>query len=97
MTQNGHFGANERVWWLRTDRTVLNKGVTSQGTSRSGGPIGAPKGPQKGRGCALTCSTLVPLCSTSLEPLDPLMAEKGRFWLFWTLFGGPLVHPYGPP
>ena len=53
--------------------------------------------PMHHRGCALTCSTLVPLCSTSLEPLDPLMAEKGRFWLFWTLFGGPLAHPYSPP
>ena len=39
------------------------------------------------RGCALTCSTLVPLCSTSLEPPDSLMAQKGRFWPFWTLFG----------
>ena len=53
--------------------------------------------PMHHRGCALTCSTLVPNCSVSLEPLDPLMAEKGRFWLFWTLFGGPLAHPYGPP
>ena len=69
------------------------------------GPSGAPIWPSLTRemvsmhhqGCALTCSTLVPLCSTSLEPLDPLMAEKGRFWLFWTLFGGPLAHPYGPP
>ena len=69
------------------------------------GPSGAPIWPSLTRemvsmhhqGCALTCSTLVPLCSTSLEPPDPLMAEKGRFWLFWTLFGGPLAHPYGPP
>ena len=59
------------------------------------GPSGAPIWPSLTRemvsmhhqGCALTCSTLVPLCSTSLEPLDPLMAQKGRFWLFWTLFG----------
>ena len=39
------------------------------------------------RGCALTCSTLVPLCSTSLEPPDSLMAQKGHFWPFWNLFG----------
>ena len=43
--------------------------------------------PMHHRGCALTCSTLVPLCSTSLEPPDSLMAQKGRFWPFWTLFG----------
>ena len=69
------------------------------------GPSGTPIWPSLNRktvpihhwGCALTCSTLVPLCSTSLEPPDPLMAEKGRFWLFWTLFGSPLAHPYGLP
>ena len=69
------------------------------------GPSGAPIWPSLTRemvsmhhqGYALPCSTLVPLCSTSLEPLDPLMAEKGRFWLFWTLFGSPLAHPDGPP
>ena len=69
------------------------------------GPSGTPIWPSLNRktvpihhwGCALTCSTLVSLCSTSLEPPDPLMAEKGRFWLFWTLFGSPLAHPYGPP
>ena len=59
------------------------------------GPSGTPIWPSLNRktvpihhwGCALTCSTLVPLCSTSLEPPDPLMAKKGRFWQFWTLFG----------
>ena len=69
------------------------------------GPSGTPIWPSLTRktvpihhwGCAVTCSTLVPLCSTSLEPLDPLMAEKGRFWLFWTLFGSPLAYPHGPP
>ena len=69
------------------------------------GPSGTPRWPSLTRetvsmhhqGYARPCSTLVPLCFTSLEPLDPLMAEKGRFWLFWTLFGGPLAHPYGPP
>ena len=69
------------------------------------GPSGTPIWPSLTRktvpihhwGCAVTCSTLVSLCSTSLEPPDPLMAEKGRFWLFWTLFGSPLAHPYGPP
>ena len=30
-------------------------------------------------GCALTCSTLVSLCSTSLEPPDPLMLPKRLF------------------
>jgi len=53
--------------------------------------------PMQHQGYALTCSTLVPHCSTSLEPPDPLLAEKGRFWLFWTLFGSPLAHPHGPP
>ena len=33
-------------------------------------------------GCALTCSTPVSLCSTSLEPPDQLMAQKGRFCCF---------------
>ena len=69
------------------------------------GPSGAPIWPSLTRemvsmhhqGYALPCSTLVPLCSTSLEPPDSLMAQKGRFWLFWTLFGGPLAHPYSPP
>ena len=59
------------------------------------GPSGTPIWPSLNRktvpihhwGCALTCSTLVPLCSTSLEPPDSLMAQKGRFWPFWTLFG----------
>ena len=60
----------------------------------SGGSRGPPRAPlipetvpMHHRGCALTCSTLVPLCSTSLEPPDSLMAQKGRFWPFWTLFG----------
>ena len=39
------------------------------------------------RGCALTCSSLVPNCSASLERPDPLMAEKKRFWPFWILLG----------
>ena len=26
-------------------------------------------------------------CSTRLEPPDPLMVQKGRFWPFWTLLG----------
>ena len=64
------------------------------------GPSGAPGWfsltrktvPMHHRGCALPCSTLVPLCSTSLEPPDPLMAQKGRFWQFWTLWG-----PSGAP
>ena len=59
------------------------------------GPSGAPIWPSltretvsmHHRGYALPCSTLVPLCSTSLEPPDSLMAQKGRFWPFWTLFG----------
>ena len=59
------------------------------------GPSGTPRWPSltpktvpmHHRGCALTCSTLVPHCSTSLEPPAPLMAQKGRFWPFWTLFG----------
>ena len=59
------------------------------------GPSGAPIWPSLTRetvsmhhqGYALPCSTLVPLCSTSLEPPDSLMAQKGRFWPFWTLFG----------
>ena len=52
-----------------------------------GGPSGAPGWfsltrktvPMHHRGCALTCSTLVPHCSTSLESPDPLMAQKGCF------------------
>ena len=36
--------------------------------------------------CALTCS-LVPDCSTRLEPPDLLMAQKNCSWPFWTLFG----------
>ena len=83
MAQKGRFGPFWTLW----------------------GPSGTPIWPSLNRktvpihhwGCALTCSTLVPLCSTSLEPPDPLMAKKGRFWLFWTLLGGPLAHPYGPP
>ena len=59
------------------------------------GPSGAPRWPSltcktvpmHHRGWALTCSTLVSHCSTSLEPPASLMAQKGRFWPFWTLFG----------
>ena len=35
MAQNGPFLSHKRVWWLRTGRTVWNKGGTSQGTSGS--------------------------------------------------------------
>ena len=35
--------------------------------------------PMHHHGCAGTCSTLIPHCSTRLEPPDPLMAKKGRF------------------
>ena len=47
-------------------------------------------------GCALTCSTLVSLCSTSLEPPDPLLAQKGRFWPKKAVFGrfGPCLAIY---
>ena len=48
------------------------------------GPIGAPHKPPLTRetvplhcpGCALTCSTFIPHCSTSSEPTDPVMAPK---------------------
>ena len=78
MAQKGRFGPFWTLW----------------------GPSGTPIWPSLNRktvpihhwGCALTCSTLVPLCSTSLEPPDPLMAQKGRFWQFWTLWG-----PSGAP
>ena len=42
--------------------------------------------PKYHHGYALTCSTLTPHCSTSSEPPAPLMAQKGRFLPFWTLF-----------
>ena len=32
--------------------------------------------------CPLTCSTLVPLCSTHLGPPELLMAKKAHFWPF---------------
>ena len=59
------------------------------------GPSGTPRWPSltrktvpmHHRGCALTCSTLVPHCSISLEPPYLLMAQKGCFWPFWTLLG----------
>ena len=38
--------------------------------------------PMHHRGCALTCSTPVPHCSTRLEPPDLVMAQKGSFWPF---------------
>ena len=41
--------------------------------------------PMHHHGCAMTSSTLIPHCSTRLEPPDPLMAKKGRFWPHWTL------------
>merc|ERR1711952_471241 len=41
--------------------------------------------PMHHRGCALTCSTLVPLCSTSLETPDLLMAPNGDFGRFGAL------------
>ena len=64
------------------------------------GPSGTPRWPSltrktvpmHHRGCALTCSTLVPHCSISLEPPYLLMAQKGCFWPFWTLWG-----PSGAP
>ena len=64
------------------------------------GPSGTPVWPSLTRetvpmhhqGYALTCSILVPHCTTSYEPPDPLMAQKGRFWPFWTLWG-----PSGTP
>ena len=43
--------------------------------------------PMHHQGYALTCSPLVPHCSTSLEPPDPLMAQTGCFWPFWTFLG----------
>ena len=57
------------------------------------GPSGAPIWPSLTRemvsmhhqGCALTCSTLVPLCSTSLETPDLLMAPNGDFGRFGAL------------
>ena len=50
-------------------------------------PSGTPRWPSLTRktvpihhwGCAVTCSTLVSLCSTSLEPPDPLMLPKRPF------------------
>ena len=72
------FCSHKGVLWLRTGGTVWNIGGTSQGTSPvmhwnrfwgQGCRWGAPIGPQKG---------------PKLEPPDPLMAQKGCFWPFWT-------------
>ena len=52
--------------------------------------------PMHHHGCAGTCSTLIPHCSTRLEPPDPLMAKKGRFWPHWTLCV-PFDAPGWPP
>ena len=37
--------------------------------------------------CPLTCSTLVPLCSTHSGPPELLMAKKAHLWHFQALFG----------
>ena len=77
------FLGHKQIWWLQTDGTVWNKGGSSQGTSpvmhwnRFWGQechLGAPIGPQKG---------------PKLEPPDPLMAQKGCFWPFWTSLEAP--------
>ena len=45
---------------------------------------------------AFTISNLDWRCSTRLEPPDPLMAKKGRFWPHWTL-DVPFDAPGWPP
>ena len=52
--------------------------------------------PMHHHGWAMTSSTLIPHCSTRLEPPDPLMAKKGRFWPHWTLCV-PFDAPGWPP
>ena len=52
--------------------------------------------PMHHHGCAGTCSTLIPHCSTRLEPPDQHMAKKERFWPLWTLCV-PFDAPGWPP
>ena len=89
-------------WW-NSVKQGWNKSGHIQGDALesflgSGGPFwrasGTPRWscltckavPMHHLGCALTFS-LVPDCSTRLEPPDLLMAQKNCSWPFWTLFG----------